>query len=549
MPRNTIDRRSVLAGSAAVVAAGSAAALLGGVTPASADTVSSDGVSLCVVPDPVAIGGGDARYAEVTVGNNQRYVARPDSVRLVNSTEQVMAVVREAVAGGKRLTVRGGGHCFADFVYNGDTKIVLDLSLMDRVAYDPLRAAYMVEGGALLGEVYDTLFRAYGVALPGGVCLTVGIGGHATGGGYGMLSRKFGTVADHIEAVEVVLVDASGAVRRVIASRAATDPNRALWWAVAGGGGGNFGVITRYWFRSRTATGREPAAALPTPPRRVLLSNVGVAWSALTETTFSNLVRNFGMWYARNSAAGTAYADLCGMLVITHSSAGGFGLTTQVNADLPNAAQLLADYLGYVTAGTPITGPFPAQTLGWHASTKVIGNSEPTMMTNPTLRSAIKSAYLKQAFTDPQLSTLYRQFTRSDYANPNAVLQLAGFPGGQSGAPAPSDTANAHRGTSILALWQSLWADPAEDARHLGFIRDCYGQTFAATGGFPVPNAPTDGCYINAPDPDIKDPAFNRSGVSWQTLYYKENYARLQQVKAAYDPTNFFRHSQSITAA
>jgi FAD/FMN-containing dehydrogenase len=62
----------------------------------------------------------------------------------------------------------------------------------------------------------------------------------------------------------------------------------------------------------------------------------------------------------------------------------------------------------------------------------------------------------------------------------------------------------------------------------------------------PVPNAVTDGCYVNFPDIDLSDPAFNRSGVPWSALYYKGNYPRLRQVKTKYDPQNVFRHNQSV---
>jgi FAD/FMN-containing dehydrogenase len=70
---------------------------------------------------------------------------------------------------------------------------------------------------------------------------------------------------------------------------------------------------------------------------------------------------------------------------------------------------------------------------------------------------------------------------------------------------------------------------------------------WSATGGYPVPGDQADGCYVNNPDPDITDPAFNRSGVPWHTLYYKGNYPRLQRVKAAYDPRGVFRHAQSVS--
>eukprot|EP00164_Ancoracysta_twista_P023238 GFYU01043362.1.p3 GENE.GFYU01043362.1~~GFYU01043362.1.p3 ORF type:complete len:119 (+),score=0.88 GFYU01043362.1:53-358(+) len=94
--------------------------------------------------------------------------------------------------------------------------------------------------------------------------------------------------------------------------------------------------------------------------------------------------------------------------------------------------------------------------------------------------------------------------------------------------------------------FQTFWSDPKDDAFYLGWLRDIYEDVFAATGGVPVPNEQMDGCYINYPDRDMADPARNRSGVPWSTLYYKDNYPRLQSVKDRYDPGNVFSHSLSI---
>ncbi len=71
---------------------------------------------------------------------------------------------------------------------------------------------------------------------------------------------------DHLLAVEVVVADPSGEVRAVVATRDPQDPHHDLWWAHTGGGGGNFGIVTRYWFRSPDATGDDPREALPQPP-------------------------------------------------------------------------------------------------------------------------------------------------------------------------------------------------------------------------------------------------------------------------------------------
>jgi hypothetical protein len=90
------------------------------------------------------------------------------------------------------------------------------------------------------------------------------------------------------------------------------------------------------------------------------------------------------------------------------------------------------------------------------------------------------------------------------------------------------------------------WAEQAGDARYISWLRNFYREMYAETGGVPVPNAVTDGCYVNYPDIDLSDPRQNMSAVPWYTLYYTENYPRLQQVKSTWDPRDTFRHGQSI---
>src|SRR5262245_34796596 len=94
--------------------------------------------------------------------------------------------------------------------------------------------------------------------------------------------------------------------------------------------------------------------------------------------------------------------------------------------------------------------------------------------------------------------------------------------------------------------FQTFWPDAAGDDANIGWARGIYGDFFATTGGVPVPNDTTDGCYINYPDNDVADPKFNTSGVPWSTLYYKGNYARLQQAKRRWDPSNQFHHTLSV---
>jgi hypothetical protein len=341
------------------------------------------------------------------------------------------------------------------------------------------------------------------------------------------------------------VVGADRIARKVTASRTSTGSTNDLWWAVTGGGGGNFGVITKYWFRSAGATGTDPGAQLPRPPAQVLVSTVAVPYATLTSAQFAALLRNFGTWHEQNSAPSSPYAALSGVMFVRHKSAGSIVLVTQVDGTRADAAQLLSAYATAITAGTGVSPAFPARTVPWLASTKLLGNSNPTLLTDPTQRSAAKSAYLKKGFTDDQIAAIYANVTRDDYSNASATLQLGGS-GGAVNALAPAARATVHRDSVIIALYENYWVPAAQDSIHLGWLRDIYRGTFAATGGYPVPNDQVDGCYINCPDPDILDPAYNASGVSPFTLYYKDNFARLQQAKAHWDPTNFFRHPQSV---
>jgi hypothetical protein len=539
-----ISRRALLGGAAAAagVAAVQAAAPS---APAAAETTQPCGP----VTGPVTVYPGDPRYQELTVGYNQRWVGSPDYVRIVSSTDQVVRAVQEAVTAGTRVSVVSGGHCLAPFVFNPDVEVVIDLSGLNDVYFDGRRRAFAVEGGARLSGVYESLYKKWGVTIPGGMCPTVGVGGHTTGGGYGFLSRQFGAVIDHLEAVEVVVVDRSGTARVVVASRDPADPNHDLWWACAGGGGGNVGIVTRFWFRTAGTTGTDPSRLLVNPPKDVLLSAVGIPWSALDRTKFATLVGNWGTWYEQHASPGSPATALSGVASLAHQSNQYVFLLTQVDATVPGARQLLDGYLAALTAGIgvdAVVAAQPPQQLPWLHAVRLIAASIPSFI-NPTLRGSSKSAYLRRGYTAAQAGAMYDALTRTDFSNPAGAVTLAGFSGGEINAVSSTQTALAHRNAAFWTLFETQWQDPAADASNIGWLRDLYGQVFAATGGYPVPNDQTDGCYVNNPDPDITDPTYNRSGVPWYTLYYKDNYPRLQRVKAVYDPREFFRHPQSIT--
>lgn len=550
----TVSRRSFIGSAFA------AGAVASGVTirPAHADTST-------VAPAPIGVPTGqritaeDARFQALRTGNNQRFLSTPDYVRMIHTPQDALLATQEALDLGKKFTVRSGGHCFADFVCNPETEVILDMAPMRAVGFDETVGAFYAEPGGMLIDVYERLYKGWGVTLPAGICYSVGVGGHIVGGGYGLLSRKYGLTVDHLSMVEVVVVDEHRQAHLVRASSDPEDPNHDLWWAHTGGGGGNFGVVTRYWFRTPGAEGSDPGAQLIRPPAEVLVSAVAFDWDQLTETNFTRLIENFSHWHASNSAPDSPYTSLSSLFNVSHRATGAMGMFTQVDGDDPNAATLLAEYMSALLEGTNIVprpmltpiGELPAMPdylegarLPWLQATKLVGSNNPTI-TNPTSRGGHKSAYMKQGFDRRQIAALYKHMSREDFTNPDTMLVLFSF-GGAVNAQAPDATANAQRSSIYKMCFQTFWSDPKDDAFYLGWLRDIYEDVFAATGGVPVPNDQMDGCYINYPDRDMADPARNRSGVPWSTLYYKDNYPRLQSVKDRYDPGNVFSHSLSI---
>jgi aclacinomycin oxidase len=532
-----VTRRKFLAGAMAggsAVALGAAGAPAYGATPA--------GTGEGGFP-PVTVGPADARYPDLVRGNNLRYVGNPDHVRLASSTDQVVRAVQDAVSAGKRLAVRSGGHCYENFVADPAVQVVIDLSQFSDVSYDASRRAFAVQAGATLEKVYKTLYRGWGVTLPGGSCPSVGAGGHIAGGGYGVLSRLHGLTVDHLYGVEVVVVGADGVARLVTATREANDPHRDLWWAHTGGGGGNFGVVTRYWLRSPDATGTDPTTLLPAAPAQVAVADLSWSWSTMTEQGFTTLLRNYGAWLERNSAADSPYTRLFSQLKPQHRSAGSFNLTTEIDASQPDADTLLDNFLAEVGAGVGSTPTvLERRHLPWLHAVEWPGF---TGGRNTTLRFKIKSAYLRQRFTDTQIAAMYHQLTRTDFQNPGALLLLTTY-GGKINTVASDATAVPQRSSIMKPQFIVSWTDPNSDAQNIEWVRELYRDVFADTGGVPVPNARTDGCYVNYADSDLSDPAWNTSGVPWSELYYKDNYPTLQRTKSRWDPGNLFRHVQSV---
>ncbi|MEV0028403.1 FAD-binding protein [Nocardia sp. NPDC050793] len=514
-----LSRRRFLAASAV----GGAAAVVGAPEAGAADVR--------------VVGVGDPEYLSlVSRGYNRRFMAQPEQIYVPTSAEEVRVAVARAVAAGSRLAVRSGGHCFDNFVDSAQTRSIVDLGRMNQVRWDEEHRAFSVDAGAELGAVYDAL-RRWGVTVPAGICLGVGMGGHVSGGGYGPLSRRLGLVADYLYGVEVVTVDAEGAAEVVVATKDGPDVD--LWWAHTGGGGGNFGVVTRFLLRAPQSDGADPATALPKPPGAML--NSRVILPMMSEASFVRLLGNYLAFFERHSAPDNRFAGLYAPLSFRTVGTAFAQLLVLLDADSPDARAQFDEFLGAVLDGVDAVPVVQPVTQLSYADT-VAQVYYPKGPLPPRVK--VKAGYLRRVYSEDQLRVCYRYLTDLAVLGETEVEFLP-F-GGAINAVAPDATAIPARNSFAQMLIHAAWRLPEGDEQHLRWARELFRDVYAASGGVPVPNADNGGSYINYPDPDLADPHWNTSGLPWHRFYYGDNYPKLLRVKQQWDPRNVFQHALSI---
>ena len=188
-----------------------------------------------------------------------------------------------------RLVVKGGGHSYQGTSNAADSLLVWTRAMNQVTLHD----AFMPQGcdgktasvpavtagaGAMWIDLYHAVTTVAGRYVQGGGCTSVGTAGLVQSGGFGSFSKGFGTAAAHLLEAEVVTAD--GKVRTVNACK---DPE--LFWALKGGGGGSWGVVTRQTLRTFD---------LPT--------NFGSAWGTIkarSDTAFRKLIARFVEHYER----------------------------------------------------------------------------------------------------------------------------------------------------------------------------------------------------------------------------------------------------------
>jgi FAD/FMN-containing dehydrogenase len=437
----------------------------------------------------------DADYDEARKVYNAMIDKRPALIARCATPDDVAKAVSFARDQDLLLAVRGGGHNGAG-LGTCDDGVVIDLSALKDIEIDPQARTVRVGGGCTWGEV-DAATNEHGLATPSGIISTTGVGGLTLGGGLGHLTRHCGLAIDNLLEADVVL--ASG--ERV---RASADENPDLFWAIRGGGG-NFGVVTSFLFR---------------------LHDVGTVVAGPT----------FWPVEAANEVL-SAYREF-----------------------IPNAPRELNGFFAFTTV--PPAPPFPEEIHMRKVCGVVwcyVGTEEEAAKAMAPLLDALPEPLLHAVapMPHPDLQGMFDElyppgdqwYWRADFVNeiPDEAVEIHARFGaemptmkstmhlypidGAAHDADPADTAWRYRD----AHWGSVFAGVDPDPANVDAIRDWSVDYFEALH----PHS-AGGAYVNM----MMDEGQERVRAS-----YGDNYDRLAQIKAKYDPDNVFRVNQNIEPA
>ncbi|KAL4569088.1 hypothetical protein LXL04_024716 [Taraxacum kok-saghyz] len=421
---------------------------------------------------------------------------------------------------GINLRIRSGGHDFEGLSYVSYTRyfVLLDMSNLRSIDVNITEETATVQVGATIGELYYRIWEKSKVhAFPAGVCTTVGIGGHISGAGYGVLMRKYGLTVDNV--VDAMIVDVNG---RVLDRKSMGED---LFWAIRGGGGASFGVILSYKLR------------LVRVPATVTVFRV-------SKSTEENAIDIVNRW---QYVADKIDRDLFIRLQINSYSAKKTIQASFTAFFLGNSDRLLS----VMNKGFPELGiqKHDCKEMSWIESELFWGSTNKAPVEVLLDRDLFTSQYAKRKSDYLQIpipkngiESLWRKLTELQ------VVGLAFNPYGGRMSEIPDwETPFPHRAGNIFKIHYSVnWHEEGSE------VADYYINQTRILYDFMTPFVSKDprGAYINYRDLDIGTSTVGNNSYSegkvYGEKYFKSNFDRLVKVKTMVDPGNFFTNEQSI---
>ena len=435
----------------------------------------------------------------------------PQAVAYCMSAADVSVCVRFAQDNGVRTAVRSGGHNYGG--WSTTPGMIIDVSRLNAVT---VQSASSVEigPGAQNVNILNALAPHHLVVSEGG-CPTVCAGGFLQGGGFGFLTRPTGMACDAMTSAQVVLADG-----RVVTTSEKQNPD--LFWAIRGGGGGNFGIVTK--FTVTPHSGDQMAISnLIFPYDRMADVLDGVArWLVDAPRTIGGgayvvqpdaapgSVPQANVFLASRGTPTELAGEAARLLALT-------GAPLQRQDGVMTYQQLMMMIFGCATlteAQCQRSEKTPEGTL----SRPAYGLERTRMGSEP---------YAASGWADVMTA-----FDANRRAGQARYLDFHFF-GGAANDLSRTATAYVHRDSLFSVNYRVLINDPAQVTAEAKAVANTWIDNGFATID-PLSNGET---YQNWMDPSLTD---------WKTSYYAENYARLSRIKAKYDPNRFFCFPQSL---
>ncbi|KAI4297146.1 hypothetical protein L6164_037049 [Bauhinia variegata] len=435
----------------------------------------------------------------------------------------VQATVICAKAIGVQLKIRSGGHDYEGISYVFDEPfIILDMFNLRKIIVDIENEVAVVQVGATLGEVYYSIWEKSKVhGFPAGVCPTVGVGGHLSGGGYGNMLRKYGLSVDQI--IDAEIVDVNGKLLNK------ESMGEDLFWAIRGGGGASFAVIISYTVKL------VPVPEIVTYFRveKTLEENATdlvVQWQQVAPNTDDRLFMRL-LLQPVTSKVKKGEATIRASVVALF-----LGRADEVVSILEKDFPLLG-----LKKETCVESSWIDSVLWWG---NFDNETKPEALLDRDLDSANflkrKSDYAQNPISKDGLEWIWKKMIELGKTG------LVFNPYGGKMWEIPADaTPFPHRAGNLFKIQYSVnWKDPEETKNFTTQARRLYSYMTPFVSKNPR------SAFLNYRDLDIGVNEFGENsfdeGKVYGEKYFNGNFQRLVKIKSAVDPENFFRNEQSI---
>jgi FAD/FMN-containing dehydrogenase len=429
---------------------------------------------------------GAVGYDEARRVHNGLIDKRPALIARCRGVADVVDAVNLAKKLGLEVAVRGGAHNVAGRA-TVEGGLMIDLSLMKGIHVDRSRRTVQAQGGVTWAEL-NRETQLHGLAVTGGVVSTTGISGLTLGGGLGWLMSKYGLALDNLVSAELVTADGE-----VLSTSA--EQHSDLFWGLRGGGG-NFGVATSLEYRlypvGPTITGG--LIAYPFDQAREVLRFFRDRTGSLPDeqTLFAGLIHAPDGSGTKLAAMVTAH---CGPLEEGE-------VAMRPLKEFGSPAMDALGSISYCQLNSMLDAAYPKGALNYW-----------------------KSSFLSQ-LSDDAIDMMIECFAKCP--TPMGQLLLEHFHGAATRI-APTDTAFPARAEGYNFLVLAEWMEPTANDQCIAWAKKTYSDMERFFASWRYVN------YLG--DDEAGEPV---------AAAYGPNYRRLQELKAKYDPNNFFHLNQNI---